>query len=98
MTRISAINRATHFRRGKGIARAYHNVENMSRMQTGFAGFELFLTAINAAQKNLFTSLILGGFTAFFAKRAIHYHNIKVDLWDSYQEIVDRAKKIYKNK
>ena len=98
MSRISPITRMVTFRPGKSIARTYHNVQNMSRIQASFAGLEAILTAHNMRFGNLFVTLFTGGLTALFAKRAIDYHNMKVDLWDKYQEIVERAKKIYTQK
>ena len=98
MPKVSSINRMVTFRPGKGIARKYHNVQNMSRMQASFAGLEAVLAAYNLRFGSLFLTLFTGGLAALFAKRAIDYHNMKVDLWDRYQEIVERAKKIYTQK
>ena len=100
MTKIlpikNSICRATHFRRGSGISRTYHNVKLANRIYNSMAGLEA-LFAFQAASHNwnlnvaIFTGLML-----YFAKKADKYRKLKFDLQEYYQPIVDRAKQIYK--
>jgi hypothetical protein len=101
MSRITAIKnsvyRATHVRQGSGVSRVYHNAKNASFIQAGFASIEM-LFAMNFAQKhNLFGTLLVGGLTMYFTKKAVRFHNMRADLHEYYQSIVDRAKRIYKS-
>ena len=92
--KIQAINRATQLRKGKSVVRTYHNCQNMSRVYTAFAGLELVLALGAANLKQTFNTILTTGLTMLFTKKAVDFHNLKVDLWYRYQEVVARAQSI----
>ena len=102
MPRISAIktsiNRATNIRPGRGISRVYHNLTNYSRIEAGFAGLEFLFAMTAAKNQNIFNTLLFGGLTMYFTKKAVQAHNLMIKLYDHYQAIVERAEQIAKFK
>jgi len=92
----NSIYRSTHIRSGRGISRTYHNLKNMSRYEAGIASIEMLLAMDAARNRWLFNTVFIGGLTMYFAKKAVDFHNLRVDLYEYYQPIVDRAKRIYK--
>ena len=83
-------------RKGSGISRIYHNLKNMSRFQAGVATIEMLLAMNAASHRRLFNTVFIGSLTMYFAKKAVDFHNLRADLHEFYQPIVDRAKQIYK--
>ena len=100
MSKITAVKnsiyRSTHMRKGGGISRIYHNVKNMSRLEAGVASIQMLLALSAAKHHNLFNTIVIGGLTMFFTKKAVDFHNMRANLYEYYQPIVDRAKQIYK--
>lgn len=100
MSKITAIKnsiyRATHVRQGNGISRVYHNAKNASVIEAGFATIEMLFAMNFARKQNLFGTLVVGGLTMYFVKKAVMFRDMRANLHDAYQSIVDRAKQIYK--
>lgn len=92
----NSIYRSTHIRSGCGISRTYHNLKNMSRFEAGVASIEMLLAMNAASHRRLFNTVFIGGLTMYFAKKAVDFHNLSVDLYEYYQPIVERAQQIYK--
>ena len=92
----NSIHRATHFRRGGGISRTYHNVKLANRIYNSTAGIEALLAFQAASYKWIFNVAIFAGLMLYFAKKADKFRKLKVALQEHYQPIVDRAKQIYK--
>ncbi len=92
----NSIYRATHVRQGNGISRVYHNAKNASVIEAGFATIGMLFAMNFARKQNLFGTLVVGGLTMYFAKKAVDFHNLRAELHEYYQPIVDRAKQIYK--
>lgn len=92
----NSIYRSTHIRKGSGISRTYHNVKNMSRFELGVASIEMLLAMNAAKNQHLFNTIFIGGLTMYFIRKAEKFYNMKLEIREPYQKIVDRAKQIYK--
>ena len=96
MSKISTISRITQFRPGSGISRAYNNAKHAKALYTGFAGVEFLIAMCAASNHHTFNTLFTGALTMYFTKKAVKFHNLKNSIAGEYQDIVDRAKQIYK--
>ena len=99
MTKIlpikNSICRATHFRRGSGISRTYHNVKLANRIYNSTAGIEALLAFQAASHSWNINVAIFAGLMLYFANKAEKFRKLNVELQEYYQPIVDRAKQIY---
>jgi hypothetical protein len=92
----SSICRTTNLRKGSGISRLYHNSKIISRRCNTMAGVDALLAFMGAHNKSWFLTILLTLTMWSLAKKGEEFRNIKLELQEYYQPIVDRAKKIYK--
>ena len=83
-------------RLGNGIARQYKNAKIRRRFFVAQSGLSTCAAAIGIKESVPQGTVIFSGATALFLSMAKKYHNTVKSLEPAYQQIVQRANKIFK--
>ena len=79
---------------GNALVRVYPHMKRSRNFSAVMSAFDFGLAATCAKQKDAFSTVLLGGFSMYFAKQAKELHEMAKIVEPYYNRIVERARKI----
>ena len=79
---------------GNALVRVYPRMKHSRNFSAVMSAFDFGLAATCARQKDALSTVLLGGFSMYFAKQAKDLHEMIEFAKPHYNKIVERAKKI----
>ncbi len=80
---------------GKAYVRIYPRLKSGRNFTAAMSAFDFGLAAISARQKEPLNTILMGGFSMYFAKQAKVFHDRSKVLEPKIQQILERARKIH---
>ena len=79
---------------GNALVRVYPRMKHSRNFSGVMSAFDFGLAAVCARQKDALSTVLLGGFSMYFAKQAKDLHEMAKIVEPKFNQIVERARKI----